>query len=185
MVQSESLHGTPQGGKVRFLLHHSIPEGMRFYTRGDTKMTKEMQIRRLLEHVWDYAQSESRHFEQMKEYYILKGNDSDSAFEESQKRLFNLSAENVQKENEAINDFLWRIIAIMDGCQLEGIKIDGHRGKWYAIDGRMIKGTLYLLLEHETYGDEAASLIVTAKTHKVILDDVWNGWEDYEEAFCD
>ena len=148
-------------------------------------MTKEMQIRQLLEHVWDHAQSESRHYEQMKEYYILTGDRDEESFAASQKRLLNLSAERVQKENEAINDFLWRVMAIMDGCKLEGIKVEGHRGKWYAIDGRMIKGTLYLLLEHETYGDEAAGLIVTAKTHKVILDDVWNGWLDYEEAFCE
>ena len=35
------------------------------------------------------------------------------------------------------------------------------------------------MVEHETYGDEAASLIIN-EDFEVIADEIWNGWEDYE-----
>ena len=35
------------------------------------------------------------------------------------------------------------------------------------------------LLEHQTYGDEAASLIVDQDLN-VVLDDVWNGFDDLD-----
>lgn len=68
------------------------------------------------------------------------------------------------------------------------IKIEGHRGKWYVID----EGTYVndgddnlvvdmFLLEHETYGDEAACLIVDEEG-EIMLDDVWNGLNDLEDA---
>ena len=60
-----------------------------------------------------------------------------------------------------------------------GIKIDGHRGKWYVIDTANYKNMDMFLLEHETYGDEAPCLIVN-QDGKIMLDDVWNGFEDYE-----
>lgn len=63
----------------------------------------------------------------------------------------------------------------------EGIKIAGHRGTWYVIDERDYDGETLYLLEHETYGDEAACLIVNSDKD-VILEDVWNGFDDYEEA---
>ena len=61
----------------------------------------------------------------------------------------------------------------------EGIKIKGHVGTWYVIDAIKRKGQELFLLEHETYGDMAASLIVT-KTGYVKLDDVWNGFEELD-----
>lgn len=74
----------------------------------------------------------------------------------------------------------------------EHISVMGHRGTWYVIhDGYFRQdgatGSKHLfLLEHETYGDEAACVIVD-KTGKLILDDVWNGFGDllddgWEEA---
>lgn len=64
----------------------------------------------------------------------------------------------------------------------EHIHVQGYRGTWYVID------TYYneqedcelFLLEHETYGDMTECLIVDEDCN-VILDDVWNGFEDYEE----
>lgn len=61
----------------------------------------------------------------------------------------------------------------------DGIKIDGHRGRWYVVDESEWKGEKVFLLEHETYGDEAACLIANEKL-EVIMDDVWNGFDDLE-----
>lgn len=63
----------------------------------------------------------------------------------------------------------------------EGIKVEGHRGTWYVIDEAEYEGRTLYLLEHETYGDEAASIIIDSDG-EVVLEDVWNGWLDYEEA---
>ena len=70
--------------------------------------------------------------------------------------------------------------------QMDGIKIEGHVGKWHVIDEGEFRGEKVFLLEHDTYGDEAACLIVNEKK-EIILDDVWNGFsdldylEDYED----
>lgn len=63
--------------------------------------------------------------------------------------------------------------------QKEHIKIKGHIGTWYVIDETEWKGENVFLLEHETYGDEAACLIVNEKL-EIILEDVWNGFDDLE-----
>lgn len=63
----------------------------------------------------------------------------------------------------------------------EGIKIEGHVGTWYVIDETVRDGKTLYLLEHETYGDEAACLIVDSNK-EIVLDDVWNGFDDYDEA---
>lgn len=62
----------------------------------------------------------------------------------------------------------------------DGIKIEGYVGKWYVIDESKWNGEKVYLLEHETYGDEAACLIVN-KDLSVVLDNVWNGFEDLED----
>lgn len=75
----------------------------------------------------------------------------------------------------------------------DGIEIDGHYGTWYVIDEgdfdwtpdtpegpQTIRHHLYLL-EHEEYGDEAAGLIVDG-LGDIVLDDVWNGFDDLEEV---
>lgn len=62
----------------------------------------------------------------------------------------------------------------------DNIKIEGHRGKWYVIDETIYHGETVYLLEHETYGDESACLIVNEKL-EIILDDVWNGFSDLDD----
>lgn len=67
--------------------------------------------------------------------------------------------------------------------KLDGIKVEGHRGTWYVIDAAdcaPIQHTVFLL-EHETFGDEAACLIVD-EDFRLVLDDVWNGFEDLAES---
>lgn len=61
----------------------------------------------------------------------------------------------------------------------DGIRVMGHRGKWYVIDEREYDGRMLYLVEHETYGDEAASLIID-EDFNLIAEDIWNGWEDYD-----
>ena len=73
------------------------------------------------------------------------------------------------------------------------IRIPGHTGTWYVIDHGWYLYTPdewtipkthrihCFLLEHEEYGDEAACLIVD-QSGTVILDDVYNGFDDLLEA---
>lgn len=59
------------------------------------------------------------------------------------------------------------------------IKVSGHRGTWYVVDTLTdTDGRELFELEHEAFGDEACHLIVNAQA-EVILDDVWNGFDDY------
>lgn len=62
------------------------------------------------------------------------------------------------------------------------IEVEGHIGTWYVIDNEVIGGTKYFLLEHEEHGDEAACVIVDSDG-KLVLDDVWNGFDDLKEHF--
>lgn len=63
----------------------------------------------------------------------------------------------------------------------DNIKIQGHVGKWHVIDKKEHRGKTVYLLEHNTYGDMAAGLIID-KDLNVILDDVWNGFLDLDEC---
>jgi len=63
--------------------------------------------------------------------------------------------------------------------QKEHIKIEGHTGTWYVIDETYFKSKKVYLLEHETHGDEAASLIIDEKLN-IILDEVYNGFGDLD-----
>lgn len=59
----------------------------------------------------------------------------------------------------------------------DGIKVKGHYGTWYVIDSSYYHGRKVYLLEHETYGDEAAGIIID-KDYNIVLEDVWNGFSD-------
>lgn len=81
---------------------------------------------------------------------------------------------------------VWKLSRIAEGKPIDGIKVEGHRGKWYVIDVTNTvkdgKVQTLLLLEHETYGSDAAS-VITDSDFNLIMDDVWNGFDDYFEAF--
>ena len=66
----------------------------------------------------------------------------------------------------------------------DNITIEGHTGTWYVVDTKEYQGEMLYLLESEIYGDEAACLIVNANK-EVMLDDVWNGFDDYDYALLD
>ena len=63
-----------------------------------------------------------------------------------------------------------------------GIKVEGHYGTWYVVDQYIDRGKDIYLLEHEDCGDEAACVIVD-KAGNLLLDNVWNGLNDYFEKF--
>ena len=63
---------------------------------------------------------------------------------------------------------------------IDGIEIQGWYGTWYSIDTQVTDHSLYLLLEHEEYGDETEHLIID-HTGNFILDDVYNGFDDLED----
>lgn len=63
----------------------------------------------------------------------------------------------------------------------ENIKIKGYKGTWYVIDMSYYWGNKVFLLESEQYGDEVSAIIVS-ESGKVVLADVWNGWNDLMEA---
>ena len=75
----------------------------------------------------------------------------------------------------------------------EHIKVAGNVGTWHVIDEgwyvltpgtpdgpQTIRAHLFLL-EHEKYGDGAASVIVD-EAGWLVLEDVWNGFYDLEES---
>lgn len=62
---------------------------------------------------------------------------------------------------------------------MKNIKIEGHRGTWYVVNYRVTATGVLYLLEHETYGDEAPSLIVN-EMGKVLMEDVWDGFSDWD-----
>lgn len=84
---------------------------------------------------------------------------------------------------------LWRML----NWDSDDIEITGHEGTWYVIaegDYKPAPGTTgddenasihLFLLESELYGDEAACLIVNEEK-KIVLEDVWNGFDDLEDA---
>jgi hypothetical protein len=51
------------------------------------------------------------------------------------------------------------------------------------IDAAERSGRNIYLLEHEEYGDEVPCVIVNGEG-RIILEDVYNGFDDYDEAFC-
>jgi len=63
---------------------------------------------------------------------------------------------------------------------IKNIHLEGHVGTFYAIDQDTIYGNNLLLLESEQYGDETAC-VITDTDFKVVLEDVWNGFDDYIE----
>lgn len=58
-----------------------------------------------------------------------------------------------------------------------GLTVAGHIGTWHTIDQHEVGGHSFYLMEHDAYGDEAACIIVDERG-KLVLDDVYNGFDD-------
>lgn len=64
--------------------------------------------------------------------------------------------------------------------QIENVTIEGHKGTWYLIDATIYNGVQYKLWESENFGEDAAAIITSE--NGIVLEDVWNGFDDlYEE----
>jgi hypothetical protein len=62
----------------------------------------------------------------------------------------------------------------------KGIGIHGHRGTWYVIASTYYNDEVVFLLEHETFGEDSAHLIVNGNLD-IILEDVYNGFDDLND----
>jgi len=62
----------------------------------------------------------------------------------------------------------------------DNIAVKGHMGTWYIIDKKEYKGKMLYLLEHEAHGGDAPSVIIN-DDFELMLEDVHNGFNDYEE----
>lgn len=116
--------------------------------------------------------------------HLWAGDEADQI--ESMKVLWNSFKENRKPEwltMQQIEDYEKQMINVVSAIITDGssdIVIQGHVGKWYVIDSQEFNGEQLYLLEHCEYGDEAACIIVDGNGH-VKLDDVWNGFNDYED----
>lgn len=57
---------------------------------------------------------------------------------------------------------------------LNNIKVDGHRGTWYAIDTIHVYGHKFYLLEHNTFGEDAMNIGINERG-ELILEDIVDG----------
>ena len=59
-----------------------------------------------------------------------------------------------------------------------GLAVSGHVGTWHTIDHMEVDGHIFFLMEHDSYGDEAACLIVD-EHGKLSLSDVYDGFDEH------
>ena len=95
------------------------------------------------------------------------------------------------------NAFVWNLQYDEDAAKEEvpvltedsqDVSVAGHIGTWHVIDScerakpyDMGGVATYYLLEHDTFGEDAPCVIVNS-TGKLVLDEVYNGFEDLKEA---
>jgi len=58
-----------------------------------------------------------------------------------------------------------------------GLAVSGHIGTWHTIDHRVVDGAAFYLMEHDTFGDDAACIIVDERG-KLVLDQVYDGFDE-------
>ena len=61
--------------------------------------------------------------------------------------------------------------------QTDHLEVDGKEGTWVAHDSVFVDGIEFFLMKHETYGGEAANIIVD-KDGKLVVDGVTNGIDE-------
>lgn len=62
--------------------------------------------------------------------------------------------------------------------ETQGLSIPGHIGTWHTIDRKEVDGHTFWLMEHDTYGDEAACVIVDCQG-KLSLANVYDGFDEH------
>ena len=63
-------------------------------------------------------------------------------------------------------------------AETSGLAVSGHIGTWHAIDHKEVDGHTFWLMEHDTYGDEAACIIVD-NYGKLAISDVYDGFDEH------
>ena len=94
------------------------------------------------------------------------------SFQELKDFLPQLSANNRTKAHE--------IIYPMDGPitkDTKGIEVEGHEGTWHPVEMQELNGRQFFRLEHETYGDSVAKVIVD-DDGELFAEDLWNGFDE-------
>lgn len=97
-------------------------------------------------------------------------------FQELKDFLPQLSSDNRTKANE--------IIYPMEGpitMDTKGIEVEGHEGTWHPVEMQELNGRQFFLLEHETYGDSVAKVIVD-DDGTLFAEDLWNGFDEGARA---
>lgn len=80
------------------------------------------------------------------------------------------------------NNLSYNIPSSSPRIMFEGIIVQSHIGTWYAIDHAVYDDKIYFLLEHQEYGDETSNIIIDLDGN-VILDNVFNGFNDLDDYF--
>lgn len=80
------------------------------------------------------------------------------------------------------NNLSYNIPSSSPKIMFEGIIVQSHIGTWYSIDHAVYGNNIYFLLEHEEYGDETSNIIIDIEGN-VILDNVFNGFDDLDDYF--
>lgn len=62
--------------------------------------------------------------------------------------------------------------------RLTKITVVDFTGRWDEIGCRIIEGKKLYLMEHRTYQDGAAYIIID-ESHKLVMEDVYDGFSDY------
>ena len=82
------------------------------------------------------------------------------------------------------NNLSYNIPSSSPRIMFEGIIVQSHIGTWYSIDHAVYGNNIYFLLEHQEYGDETSNIIIDIEGN-VILDNVFNGFDDLDDYFDD
>lgn len=80
------------------------------------------------------------------------------------------------------NNLSYNIPSSSPRIMFEGIIVQSHIGTWYSIDHAVYGNNIYFLLEHQEYGDETSNIIIDIEGN-VILDNVFNGFDDLDDYF--
>lgn len=68
--------------------------------------------------------------------------------------------------------------------QTDGIKVEGHRGTWYVIDGVSRGGNMYYLLESEQYGEDT-DYIAIDENGRLKFDEITDGITEIVERLIE
>lgn len=58
-----------------------------------------------------------------------------------------------------------------------GIRVDGHEGTWHPVEMQEINGTVFYLMEHDTFGSSVAKVAVD-QNGRLAAEDLWNGFDE-------